>query len=61
VSLGETEDALAALERAYAERNGLLWYRIHMPAFDPLREEPRYRAIADLLAATAPVKSGGGW
>ena len=60
-SLGETEPALIDLERAYDERNALLWYRIHLPSLDPLREEPRWRAIADRLARTAPVKRGGGW
>ena len=41
VGLGEKARALDALERAYDERNGLLWYRIHMPMLDPLRDEPR--------------------
>ncbi len=60
-SLGEKELTLAALERAFDERNALLWYRIHFPVFDGLREEPRWRAIADRLARTAPVRRGGGW
>jgi serine/threonine protein kinase/tetratricopeptide (TPR) repeat protein len=54
-ALGEREAALAALEKSYDDRNGLLWYRIHMPMFDPLREEPRWRALAEKLARTAPV------
>jgi serine/threonine-protein kinase len=60
-ALGEREGALAALERAYEERNALLWYRIHLAVFDSLREEPRWRALADKLARTAPLKRGGGW
>src|SRR6202023_1885635 len=28
-ALGEREEALSALEKAYEDRNGLLWYRIH--------------------------------
>jgi eukaryotic-like serine/threonine-protein kinase len=60
-ALGEREAALAALERAYEERNAMLWFRIHMPVFDVLREEPRWRTIAEKLARTAPLKRGGGW
>ena len=54
--LGRTEDALAALEKAYEERNALLWRRIQFPMFDPLRASPRWQAIATKLARTAPVK-----
>jgi hypothetical protein len=61
ISLGEREEALRMLERAYEERNALLWFRLYMPMFDSLREEPRWRAIADKLAQTAPLKRGGGW
>jgi serine/threonine-protein kinase len=61
IALREKEETLKMLERAYDERNALLWYRIHMPAFDSLIGEPRYRAIADKLARTAPMKAGGGW
>jgi tetratricopeptide (TPR) repeat protein len=61
VALGEKDETLKMLERAYDERNALLWYRIHMPMFDSLVGEPRYRAIADKLARTAPLKAGGGW
>ena len=32
-----------------------MWYRIHQPYFDPLVNEPRYRAISDQLATRAPV------
>ncbi|MGE5277927.1 MAG: protein kinase domain-containing protein [Acidobacteriota bacterium] len=59
VSLGEREEALSCLERAYDERNALLWYRIHLETFDPLRQEPRWRALADRLARTAPRREGG--
>ena len=61
IALGGRADALAQLENAYQDRNGLLWYRIHMPTFDALREEPRWRALADKLASTAPVKADGEW
>ncbi|HTO88962.1 MAG TPA: protein kinase [Thermoanaerobaculia bacterium] len=61
ISLGEREEALRMLERAYEERNALFWFRLHLPMFDVLREEPRWRAIAEKLARTAPLKRGGGW
>ncbi|MGH9368934.1 MAG: protein kinase domain-containing protein [Thermoanaerobaculia bacterium] len=54
-ALNEREEALAAVERAYEERNALLWARIHLPLFDPLRSEPRWRAVAEKLAKTAPI------
>jgi serine/threonine-protein kinase len=54
-ALGKREEALAALERAYDERNGLLWARLHMPMLDSLRGEPRFEAVADRLARTAPA------
>ena len=60
-ALGEREEALSALERAYEERNALIWFRMHKPTFDPLRGEPRFKAIADRLARTAPMRKGGGW
>ena len=54
--LGDSDDALSALERAYDERNAALWFRIYWPAFDGLRTEPRWQALAEKLARTAPVK-----
>jgi serine/threonine-protein kinase len=54
-ALGEREKALEALERAYDQRSALLWYRLHMPLLDPLRGVPRWRALADKLARTAPL------
>ena len=53
--LGESEEALSALERAYDERNAALWFRIYWPAFDRLRVEPRWQALAEKLGRTAPV------
>ena len=60
-ALGDRAEALTQLENAYRDRNGLLWYRIHLPEFDPLREEPRWRALADKLARAASLRPGGGW
>ena len=55
-ALGDRVDAIAALERAYEERNALLWARLHFPMFDALRSEPRWMAIAQKLARTAPIR-----
>ena len=38
--------ALACLERAYAEREGSLMFLDVYPDFDPLRADPRFRALA---------------
>jgi serine/threonine protein kinase/tetratricopeptide (TPR) repeat protein len=57
-SLGESDGALSALERAYDERNALLWFRVYWPTFDHLRAEPRWQALAEKLARTAPVNFG---
>jgi serine/threonine-protein kinase len=56
-ALGRDEDALTQLERAYEERNALLWFRIHLPYLDHLAGSPRYRAIAERLARLAPVSA----
>ena len=55
--LGQTDEALSALEKAYEERNALLWFRIYFPVFDPIRSNPRFAALAARLARTAPVNS----
>ena len=46
VALGENEEAIAALERAYAERDTWMDYLGLDPRMDPLRPDPRF---ADLL------------
>jgi serine/threonine protein kinase/Tfp pilus assembly protein PilF len=52
--LGDHEAALDALEQGREERNGLMWGRIHMHDFIPLRGHPRWRALAQRLGRTAP-------
>jgi serine/threonine-protein kinase len=43
--LGETEEALDWLERAYEEHDSaLVWLKVH-PRFDALRNEPRFEAL----------------
>lgn len=45
-SLGNRGEALAWLEKAYQERDGMLWIRPAVDRrFDSLRNEPRFRAI----------------
>jgi serine/threonine-protein kinase len=40
--LGQKDRAFAALEQAFADRSGLLvWLNVE-PAFDPLRDDPRF-------------------
>lgn len=56
--LEEEEAALDALEKAYQERNALLWVRIYLPWFRKLFGAPRFRALADRLALRAPVSDG---
>ena len=48
---GEADQALAALERAYRERQGwILPFLGVYPLFDPLRSEPRFNALVDAIA-----------
>jgi serine/threonine protein kinase/Tfp pilus assembly protein PilF len=54
INLGDHESALDALERGREERNGLMWARIHMHDFLPLRSHPRWRALAERLNRMAP-------
>jgi len=48
--LGEREEALRYLERAYEERSTVLAYLLIDPRLEPLRGEARYRALARRLA-----------
>jgi hypothetical protein len=43
--LGRKDEAFEWLERAYEEREALLvWVKVQ-PAFDPLRDDPRFDAL----------------
>ena len=55
--LGEDDAALDALERAFHERNALLWGRIHFPQLRRLAAAPRFVALAEQLALRAPVNA----
>lgn len=46
VALGDRERALDALERAPADRSQMVGYINVEPALDPIRDEPRVRAVA---------------
>jgi eukaryotic-like serine/threonine-protein kinase len=45
VALGEKEQALALLEKGFAERNVLFYWLKADPRFDPLRSEPRFQEL----------------
>jgi serine/threonine-protein kinase len=49
IALGEKEAAVTWLERAYEERRGWVAYLSVHPIADPLREEPRFQALAQKL------------
>ena len=45
LGLGDKEQALVWLERAYKEQSNILqWLKVH-PYFDPLRDDPRFRDL----------------
>jgi TolB-like protein/Tfp pilus assembly protein PilF len=46
-SLGDTENALAMLERALQERASTLGFLAQNPAFDGLHDDPRFAALVD--------------
>jgi len=54
VALGDHDAALAALEQGREERNGLMWARIYLHEFIPLRTNPRWRELAQRLGRMAP-------
>lgn len=47
--LGDYEDALAWLERAYRDREPLLYTLRSRHLFDPLREDPRFQALVERI------------
>jgi adenylate cyclase len=50
LALGDTPGALSELERAWKERDGFFASRARLdPRLDPIREEPRVRALLDRL------------
>lgn len=53
VGLGEREKALAALERAYSERDSQMQYLVIEPNFDSLSSEPRFAALVQKVGLPA--------
>jgi hypothetical protein len=49
--LGEREQALRYLERAYEERSTVLAYLLIDPRLAPLRDDPRFLTLARRLGA----------
>jgi serine/threonine protein kinase/tetratricopeptide (TPR) repeat protein len=54
IALGDHDSALDALERGREERNALMWGRLYWPDVIPLRNHPRWRALATRLGRLAP-------
>jgi len=49
VALGDKEATLAALERALRDSSQLIGFLNSEPALDPVRDEPRFRAVSQAL------------
>jgi serine/threonine protein kinase/Flp pilus assembly protein TadD len=49
VALGEFDEAIGYLNRAYEENNGEMVYLQVGPFFDPLREDPRFQELLDRM------------
>jgi hypothetical protein len=45
LGLGDKDQALTYLERAYEEQDPALFWLKMSPIFDPLRSEPRFQAL----------------
>jgi tetratricopeptide (TPR) repeat protein len=54
-ALGRSAEALASLERGYAERLPLMVMTDADPELDPLRGEPRFAALVRRIAETRPL------
>jgi DNA-binding winged helix-turn-helix (wHTH) protein len=54
-NLGEREQALEYLQKAYDERHGFLIFLNVEPAFDPLRADPRFADIESRIGLTPKV------
>jgi tetratricopeptide (TPR) repeat protein len=55
--LGDRDGAFAWLERCYAARDPHLFWLAVMPAFEPLREDPRYHDLLGRMGLPPPVSS----
>jgi eukaryotic-like serine/threonine-protein kinase len=50
--LGDKAEAIAWLEKAFAERNSLVIFLKTTPMFDPLRDDPRYVRLLERIGLT---------
>jgi TolB-like protein/DNA-binding winged helix-turn-helix (wHTH) protein len=57
VGLGEKEEALNLLEKAYEERYPWLMHLAVEPRWDPLRSEPRFKALISRIGLGSPGES----
>jgi hypothetical protein len=57
VGLGEKEEALNLLERAYEERYPWLMHLAVEPRLDPIRSEPRFKALLSRIGLDWPRES----
>jgi serine/threonine-protein kinase len=54
IALGNHDTALDWMEKAFDERRGWLAYLNVHPVVDPLREEPRFKALVEKIGIRAP-------
>ena len=59
IGLGQTERAFELLEKAYAERSGLLVYLKVEPIFDPLRSDARFEDLLRRMGLEGPAPHSG--
>lgn len=58
--IGERERAWECLERDYRSGESSLWNTYQSPAFDPIRDDPRFRSMLEGLNLPTDVKWAGG-
>jgi len=59
LGVGDKEEALADLEKAYSDHVNILITLKVEPAFDPLRSDPRFQDLLRRVGLTASGAAGG--